>query len=198
MMIFLPRHFLSWFFLSVSQIFSYEKWSAAGPPQYLLGNPNFKYNPMMWAEYVEDKRMENGPALVCCMWEWVCVVCGKCSYSNEPPSNPSPLFLSLSLLNTPFYSRYVANFKQGLKDALFGTNGTNTTNGTVSPLCREASRTVWHHLRIGVYWARRALEAWGAVSDTTIDTDRQARGKPPPPPLFAPLSHTSTNEPQLH
>ena len=102
MMIFLPRHFLSWFFLSVSQIFSYEKWSAAGPPQYLLGNPNFKYTPMMWAEYVEDKRMENGPALVCCMWEWVCVVCGKC-YSNEPPSNPSlSLFLSLSLLNTRF------------------------------------------------------------------------------------------------
>ena len=62
-------------FLSVSQIFSYEKWSAAGPPQYLLGNPNFKYNPMMWAEYVEDKRMENGPAFllyvgmgVRCMW----------------------------------------------------------------------------------------------------------------------------------
>ena len=86
-------------------VFSYEKWSAMGPPLYLLGNPNFHIGALEWGEFVHG-------------------------------------------------------FKRSLSAAL-QYNGSTHSNIS-SPLCAQAAATIATDLKIGIYWARRALQAWGA------------------------------------
>jgi len=88
-------------------IFSYEYWSAPGPPLWLLGNPEKIYNATMWSEFVSEFRIQ----------------------------------LAIKLQQQPQLS---------------------------GGLCQTAAHTLPRDIRIGCYWARRALEAWGAPSKDPI------------------------------
>ena len=40
------------FWQTFTLIFSYEPWSAPGPPLYLMGNPDYTYDNSMWSEFI--------------------------------------------------------------------------------------------------------------------------------------------------
>ena len=86
-------------------VFSYEYWSAPGPPLWLMGNPERVYNSTMWSEFVTEFRHQ----------------------------------LAITL--------------QG---------------GAGGDLCSRAAHTLPKDVKFGVYWARRALAAWGAPSPDPI------------------------------
>jgi len=89
------------FWQTFTVIFSYEKWSAPGPPLYLMGNPDHTYTNAMWSEFV-------------------------------------------------------FSFKHSLQQKL-----ATYENGS---LCKELSETVLGDMTVGVYWARKAIEAWNITT----------------------------------
>ena len=63
-------------------------------------------------------------------------------------------------IGAPEWAEFVHGFKKSLASSL---QYNVTQNITDSPLCMAAAATIQSELKIGIYWARRALEAWGAM-----------------------------------
>jgi hypothetical protein len=109
-------------------VFSYEYWSAPGPPLWLMGNPQRPYNITMWSEFVTEfrkslaLRLQQQPPV---------------SASVTPGPTPVPIIT---------------------------TSNVKPSTG----LCSRAAKTLTKDVRFGVYWARRALVAWGVPSKDPI------------------------------